>query len=80
MSSFSTSTFLALVYILTCKGINKCVSIYVIFHQETPKLSQPDELSILKRSIAVIEKTHEVITILQDSDTESDTDDEMPDR
>ncbi|CAB3237562.1 unnamed protein product [Arctia plantaginis] len=48
--------------------------------KEPPKLSPPDELSILKRSIAVIEKTHEVITILQDSDTESDTDDEMPDR
>lgn len=46
---------------------------------EVPKPSPPDELSVLKRSIAVLESTHEVITIVNDSDT-SDTDDEVSDR
>ncbi|XP_075988753.1 family with sequence similarity 21 [Anticarsia gemmatalis] len=48
--------------------------------KESPKPSIPDELAVLKRSMAVLESTHELITILQDSDTDSDTDDQMPDR
>ncbi|KAJ8706240.1 hypothetical protein PYW08_010866 [Mythimna loreyi] len=48
--------------------------------KEPPKPEVRDELTSLKRSISVLENAHEIITILQDSDTESDTDDEMPAR
>ncbi|CAH0699617.1 unnamed protein product [Spodoptera exigua] len=48
--------------------------------KESPKQEIQDELTCLKRSIAVLEQSHEIITILQDSDTESDTDDDVPAR
>ncbi|CAH1642368.1 unnamed protein product [Spodoptera littoralis] len=48
--------------------------------KESPKQEVPDELTCLKRSLTVLEQSHEIITILQDSDTESDTDDEVPAR
>nr|XP_049706987.1 WASH complex subunit 2A isoform X2 [Helicoverpa armigera]XP_049706988.1 WASH complex subunit 2A isoform X3 [Helicoverpa armigera]XP_049706989.1 WASH complex subunit 2A isoform X4 [Helicoverpa armigera]XP_049706990.1 WASH complex subunit 2A isoform X5 [Helicoverpa armigera]XP_049706991.1 WASH complex subunit 2A isoform X6 [Helicoverpa armigera]XP_049706992.1 WASH complex subunit 2A isoform X7 [Helicoverpa armigera]XP_049706993.1 WASH complex subunit 2A isoform X8 [Helicoverpa armigera] len=48
--------------------------------KEAPKPEVPDELSGLKRSIAVLESAHELITILQDSDTDTQSDDELPAR
>ncbi|XP_047038741.1 WASH complex subunit 2 [Helicoverpa zea] len=48
--------------------------------KEPPKPEVPDELSGLKRSIAVLESAHELITILQDSDTDTQSDDELPAR
>ncbi|XP_050558179.1 WASH complex subunit 2A [Spodoptera frugiperda] len=48
--------------------------------KESPQQEVEDELSCLKRSLSVLEQSHEIITILQDSDTESDTDDEVPAR
>ncbi|KAJ0182908.1 hypothetical protein K1T71_000884 [Dendrolimus kikuchii] len=44
--------------------------------QDLPSPKVESELSMLKRSIAVLESMHESVTILRDSDTETDSEDE----